>query len=44
MPVTEGYRIDQLFATPAASMDDSKEASIAYIDKREPRWVTQLKE
>jgi hypothetical protein len=28
----------------ASSMDESKEASKAYIEKREPRWVTELKE
>jgi enoyl-CoA hydratase len=44
MPLSEGYRIEQLFTTLASSMDESKEASRAYIEKREPRWVTELKE
>jgi len=44
MPLTEGYRVEQLFTTLASSMDESKEASRAYIEKREPRWVTELKE
>jgi enoyl-CoA hydratase len=44
MPLTEGYRVEQLFTTLASSMDESKEASKAYIEKREPRWVTELKE
>jgi enoyl-CoA hydratase len=44
MPLTEGYRIEQLFTTLASSMDESKEASKAYIEKREPRWVTELRE
>jgi enoyl-CoA hydratase len=44
MPLTEGYRVEQLFTTLASSMDESKEASRAYIEKREPRWVTELTE
>jgi enoyl-CoA hydratase len=44
MPLTEGYRVEQLFTTLASSMDESKEASRAFVEKREPRWVTELKE
>ena len=43
MPVNEGYRVEQLFTTLASSMDESKEASAAFVEKREPRWVTELK-
>ncbi|NBB50429.1 enoyl-CoA hydratase [Rhizobium sp. CRIBSB] len=42
MPVTEGYRVEQLFTTLASSMDESKEASAAFLEKRDPRWVTDL--
>lgn len=44
MPVTEGYRVEQLFTTLASSMDESKEASAAFLEKRDPWWVAQLKE
>lgn len=44
MSVTEGYRVEQLFTTLASSMDESKEASAAFLEKREPRWVAELKE
>ena len=43
MPITEGYRVEQLFTTLASSLDESKEASRAFVEKREPRWVTELK-
>lgn len=39
MPLTEGYRIEQLFTTLTSSMEESKEASLAFIEKREPSWV-----
>lgn len=42
MPVTEGYRVEQLFTTLASSMEESKEASAAFLEKRDPRWVTDL--
>lgn len=44
MPLTEGYRVEQLYTTLASSMEESKEASAAFLEKREPRWVAQLKE
>jgi enoyl-CoA hydratase len=43
MPVTEGYRVEQLFTTLASSMEESKEAARAFVEKRDPRWVTDLK-
>jgi enoyl-CoA hydratase len=43
-PITEGYRIEQLYTTLASAMDESKEASAAFLEKREPSWVTKLKE
>lgn len=43
MPITEGYRVEQLFTTLASSLEESKEASAAFLEKREPRWVSQLK-
>jgi enoyl-CoA hydratase len=42
MPVTEGYRVEQLFTTLATSMDESREASAAFLEKRDPRWVKEL--
>lgn len=38
MPLTEGYRIEQLFTTLASSMPDSKEAALAFLEKRKPVW------
>jgi len=43
-PVTEGYRVEQLYTTLASAMDESKEASAAFMEKREPSWVAELKE
>ena len=42
MPLIEGYRVEQLFTTLASSLDESKEASRAFVEKRDPRWVTEL--
>jgi enoyl-CoA hydratase len=42
MPLTEGYRVEQLFTTLASSLDESKEASAAFLEKRDPSWVTDL--
>jgi enoyl-CoA hydratase len=42
MPLTEGYRVEQLFTTLASSMEESKEASRAFVEKRDPSWVTAL--
>ena len=44
MPITEGYRVEQLFTTLASSMDESKEASLAFVEKRDPKWVSDLKD
>lgn len=44
LPVAEGYRIEQLYTTLASSMDESKEAVRAFMEKRDPSWVTDLKE
>lgn len=38
MPLTEGYRVEQLFTTMASSMPDSKEAALAFVEKRKPVW------
>lgn len=38
MPVTEGYRVEQLFTTLAASLQDAKEASLAFLEKRNPNY------
>lgn len=38
MPLTEGYRVEQLFTTLASSMPDSKEAALAFLEKRQPVW------
>ena len=43
MPITEGYRVEQLFTTLASSMEESKEASRAFVEKRDPHWVADLK-
>ena len=42
MPVTEGYRVEQLFTTLASSMPDSKEAALAFLEKRDPVWTSTL--
>ena len=39
LPITEGYRVEQLFTTLASSMDESKEAAAAFLEKRDPKWV-----
>lgn len=38
MPITEGYRVEQLFTTLASSLPDSKEAALAFLEKRKPVW------
>jgi len=38
MPLNEGYRVEQLFTTLASSMPDSKEAALAFLEKRKPVW------
>jgi enoyl-CoA hydratase len=44
MPITEGYRVEQLFTTLASSMDESREAAAAFLEKRDPRWIAELGE
>ncbi len=41
MPLTEGYRVEQLFTTLASSMPDSREAARAFLEKRKPIWGTK---
>lgn len=36
MPLNDGYRVEQLFTTLAASLPEAKEASLAFIEKRKP--------
>jgi len=43
MPLNDGYRVEQLFTTLASSLDESKEASAAYLEKRDPSWVSELR-
>lgn len=38
MPLDEGYRVEQLFTTLASSMPDSREAALAFLEKRKPIW------
>ena len=38
MPVTEGYRVEQVFTTLASALPDAKEASLAWLEKRKPVW------
>lgn len=38
MPVYGGYRIEQLFTGLAAGLPESREASVAFIEKRKPSW------
>lgn len=40
MPVTEGYRVEQLFTTISSGLEESKEASRAIMEKRPPSWLT----
>jgi enoyl-CoA hydratase len=42
MPITEGYRVEQLFTTLASSLDESREAAAAFLEKRDPRWISEL--
>lgn len=42
MPVNEGYRVEQLFTTLASSMSDSREAAMAFLEKRPPVWSSSL--
>jgi enoyl-CoA hydratase len=39
MPLNDGYRVEQLFTTLAASLPEAKEASIAFVEKRKPNFV-----
>jgi enoyl-CoA hydratase len=41
LPVTEGYRIEQLYTTIASNLPDAHEAAAATRDKREPQWQGQ---
>lgn len=38
MPVDEGYRLEQLFTNIAVALPESKEASQAFLEKREPKF------
>ena len=41
MPLNEGYRVEQLFTTLASSLPDSKEAALAFVEKRKPAWSSR---
>jgi len=41
LPVTEGYRIEQLYTTLASNLPDTLEAAAAAREKRKPRWTAQ---
>ena len=38
LPVADGYRVEQLFTTVAASIPDAQEAARAVAERRPPRW------
>lgn len=38
MPVYEGYRIEQLFTNVAVDLPESREASSAFLEKRDPKF------
>ncbi|QHE84507.1 enoyl-CoA hydratase-related protein [Hydrogenophaga sp. BPS33] len=39
MPVYEGYRLEQLFTGLAAGLPESREAALAWAEKRKPSWL-----
>jgi len=41
LPVTEGYRIEQLYTTIASNLPDADEAAASTRDKRKPQWQGQ---
>lgn len=41
LPVTEGYRIEQLYTTLASNLPDAAEAASASREKRKPQWSGQ---
>ncbi|GAA0333078.1 enoyl-CoA hydratase-related protein [Sphingomonas oligophenolica] len=41
LPVTEGYRIEQLYTTLASNLPDAAEAGSAMREKRKPNWTGQ---
>jgi len=41
LPVTEGYRIEQLYTTIASNLPDAQEAASATREKRKPQWSGQ---
>jgi len=41
LPVTEGYRIEQLYTTIASNLPDAQEAATATREKRKPQWSGQ---
>lgn len=41
LPVTEGYRIEQLYTTIASNLPDAQEAATAMREKRKPQWSGQ---
>ncbi len=38
MPLNDGYRVEQLFTTLATELPDSKEAALAFLEKRAARY------
>ena len=41
LPLTEGYRIEQLYTTLASNLPDAKEAAAASSEKRKAQWSGQ---
>jgi len=39
LPVSEGYRVEQLYTALAGSLPDAKEAARAVVEKRDPIWT-----
>jgi len=42
LPLREGFRVEQLFTALASTMPESHEASLAWLEKRPPRFESHL--
>lgn len=42
MPLTKGYRIEQLFTTPASALPDSMAAARSFVEQRQPVWRRKI--